>query len=199
MTKKPRRSKQLRFEEIIEAAAKVFAANGFAEATISQIAAEMDMTGAALYYYVKSKDELLYLVWQRAGARLQKMINAVMRTSQSPEEKLRQAFREHLTVITSDKAIYEVLILHRNRLPEYGRDKMLEEERLYVHTWADLLQQVPDAPLTIEHPRMAAIAINSTLNAVIRWYDPARSPTLDEIADFYCSLFVQGIKETRYQ
>src|SRR5262249_15935416 len=153
-TKKRSRAKELKYEQVLDAAARVFAANGYAEATIQLIAAEMDMTGAALYYYVKSKDELLFLVLQPTGARLQSMIHGVRATSDPPLEKLRQAFREHLKVIHSDKPVYEVLIVHRNRLPEYGRDQMLEEERLFVHTFAELVEEMPDAGHALRHPRM---------------------------------------------
>lgn len=192
-TKKPSRAKQLRHEQVLDAAARVFAAKGYGEATIQEIAAEMDMTGAALYYYVKSKDELLFLVWQRAGARLQTMIDGVRQTTETPEEQLRQAFRQHLEVIHSDKPVYEVLILHRNRLPEYGREQMLEEERLYVHTFAALVEELPSAQLAVQHPRMAALAMISTLNATLRWHSPGTGPSLDEIADFYWALFMQGV------
>lgn len=186
------RSKQARYEQVLETAARVFARNGYAEATIQQIAAELDMTGAALYYYFKNKDELLYEIWRRAGAKLQAMIEEVLELDATPEEKLRLAFRRHLEVIIGDKPIFEVLILQRTRLPEYGREQLVEDERTYVRTFSHLLEQLPEQTLGKRHPRIVTLGIISTLNAVIRWYSPGEKMSLGEIADIYYKIFLNG-------
>lgn len=170
----------------------MFASNGYAEATIQQIAAELNMTGAALYYYFKNTDELLYEIWRRAGAKLQAVIDEVLRLDVTPEEKLRLAFRRHLEVIMSDKPIFEVLILKRTRLPEYGRDQLVEDERTYVHTFSLLLEQLPEQTLGKRHPSIVTLGIISTLNAVIRWYSPDEKMSLEEIADIYYEIFLSG-------
>lgn len=193
VSRKPSKAREVRFEQILESAAKVFAANGYSEATIQQIAAELHMTGAALYYYVKSKDELLYLIWQRAGARLQAMIDEIRETDHASELKVRLVFRRHLRVIHEDRAIFEVLIQHRSRLPEYGREQLVDDERKYVHTFAALLQELPTAALARQHPRMSAIAMISTLNSVLRWRSHENGPALDDVADFYFALFFKGV------
>lgn len=193
MSRKPSKTRQIRFEQIVESAAKVFAANGYSEATIQQIAAELNMTGAALYYYVKSKDELLYLIWQRAGARLQAMIDEIRESDHGPELKVRLVFRRHLRVIHEDRAIFEVLIHQRSKLPEYGREQLVDDERKYVHTFAALLQELPAAALARQHPRMSAIAMISTLNSVLRWHAYENGTALDDVADFYFALFFKGV------
>ena len=186
------RSRQARYEHILETAARVFGRSGYAEATIQQIAAELDMTGAALYYYFKNKDELLYEIWRRAGAKLQAMIEDVLKLDATPEEKLRLAFRRHLEVIMADKPIFEVLILQRTRLPEYGREQLVEDERTYVRTFSTLLEQLPEETLGGRHPRIVTLGIISTLNAVIRWYSSNEKLSLGEIADIYYRIFLNG-------
>lgn len=186
------RSKQDRYEQLLDTAAKVFAANGYAEATIQQIAAEMEMTGAAVYYYVKSKDELLYYIWKRAGARLQETLDEVMKLDISPAEKLELAFHRHLEMIITDKPIFEVLILQRSRLPKYGRDDLVADERRYVRTLTELLKEFPPGTLRGDNPHVLALGIIAMLNGALRWYSPSQRMNLADIAHLYYQVFTQG-------
>jgi AcrR family transcriptional regulator len=56
---------QARREAILNAALKVFAQTGFAEAKMDQVAAAADLSKAALYLYFPSKDALLQSLLQR--------------------------------------------------------------------------------------------------------------------------------------
>ena len=55
-----------RRQEIIETAARVFHARGYETGSLDDVAAEMDLRKASLYYYVDSKAQLLYWVFDRA-------------------------------------------------------------------------------------------------------------------------------------
>ena len=62
----PRRQKTAKFDrklvEILRAAAAVFAEVGYDPASIRMVADRAGVSVAGLYYYVRSKDELLYLI-----------------------------------------------------------------------------------------------------------------------------------------
>ena len=48
-----------RVEEVLSCAATMFSSRGFAAATLEEIGAELGMTRPGLYYYAKSKEDLL--------------------------------------------------------------------------------------------------------------------------------------------
>jgi len=52
------REKQMRRQQIMDAAKKVFASKGFGGATMENIAEEAEFSPATLYLYFKNKDEL---------------------------------------------------------------------------------------------------------------------------------------------
>ena len=56
---------QARRDAILNAALKVFAQTGFAEAKMDQVAAAADLSKAALYLYFPSKDSLLESLLKR--------------------------------------------------------------------------------------------------------------------------------------
>ncbi len=49
-------------ELIVRAAAQAFGRKGFHATTLDEIAAELDVTKASIYYYFETKEELLYEV-----------------------------------------------------------------------------------------------------------------------------------------
>ena len=51
---------ELKRRAALEAAANAFNARGFYKTSLEDIAAELSVTKAALYYYFKSKDEILF-------------------------------------------------------------------------------------------------------------------------------------------
>lgn len=192
--KKPqvRRREDMR-EKIINASALTFAEKGFSDSTIQDIARELGITGAAIYYYFDSKDHLLFEIWKRAGNKLQVGIDAVrLEEDCSPLEKLRNVFRRHLEIIISDKPIFEVLILQRSRLPEVGRDELIADERRYENSIVQLITELPDQQLRLDEPRILAMGILAQLNGVIRWFSKKHRLSLVQIADFYFDLFASG-------
>ena len=179
-------------EEIVNAAALMFAEKGFRDATIQDIAKELGITGAAIYYYFDSKEQLLYEVWKRAGRKLQDGVDAVRSGPGTPLEKVRLAFRRHLETIISDRSIFEVLIHQRSRLPLYGRDDLVADERRYTETVVELVSEIPGDQLRIKEPRILVMGLIAMLNGVIRWYSSEQRMTLEEIADLYFEMFASG-------
>ena len=57
---------EIRRETILQAAARCFNRKGYHGTTIEDIAQELRVSKAALYYYVKSKEEVLVSIFGRA-------------------------------------------------------------------------------------------------------------------------------------
>src|ERR1700761_428105 len=53
-----------RLDEVLSCAAAMFSSRGYAAASLEDIAAQLGMTRAALYYYATSKEDLLYKCYQ---------------------------------------------------------------------------------------------------------------------------------------
>lgn len=58
-------SREARREQILEAASTLFARRGFAATGIDEIGAAAGISGPAVYRYIGSKDEILYVLMQR--------------------------------------------------------------------------------------------------------------------------------------
>jgi TetR/AcrR family transcriptional regulator len=77
-------------ERLFAAAAREFAARGFAGASVDRIAAAARLNKAMIYYHFKNKAELYRDILRDMFAAVGARVAAVTGSSASPEEKLRQ-------------------------------------------------------------------------------------------------------------
>lgn len=80
-------------QKIIEAAQRLIAAQGVEKTSMRDIAAEAGITTGAIYYYYKSKEELLYDVMDYAAAVTSEIMKMRARPSARPDEVLDEIAR----------------------------------------------------------------------------------------------------------
>lgn len=83
------REKAQRREVLIDAAERVFFANGFESATMEMVAEEAEYSKATLYLYFKSKEDLYLAIIERGNAILRQMFTEVLKSEQVGFEKIR--------------------------------------------------------------------------------------------------------------
>src|SRR3954447_835730 len=100
--KKPRRSGDealwaSRQEEILEAAAKLFAEHGYADTDTQLLADKLHVGKGTLYRYFPSKRELFLAAADRGMCKLCEYIDAEIAEIQDPPERIAQVVRAYLT------------------------------------------------------------------------------------------------------
>jgi AcrR family transcriptional regulator len=190
-----RRPKEERYEEVLAAAAKTIAERGYRGATIHDIARELRVTPAALYHYVDSKEDLLWDICSRAANRLLTGAQEILASDLSAEEKLRRLFHRHLELITSDRAIFTILIHERWELPDERRAELRQGDRLYFDTVRQVFDLFEREALRVQDSRLAALAMFGMLNWVLRWYREDGRYDVGVIAEAFYRTFTHGILE----
>src|SRR3970040_1473169 len=79
--------------EIMKSAARAFRRLGYHGATVEQIAAALGMKKGNLYYYFRSKEEILYACHQYSLARLLRLLEQIDKSGMVADEKLRRLIR----------------------------------------------------------------------------------------------------------
>jgi AcrR family transcriptional regulator len=82
---------------ILDAAQKRFAHYGLTKVTMDEIAADLGISKAALYYYFSTKEEIFRQVIAREQREFIRLVEKTIETQKNAEEKLRQYFRHYLT------------------------------------------------------------------------------------------------------
>src|SRR3954464_846177 len=86
-------------ERILDAAVKVFAAEGFYNAKVAQIAQEAGVADGTIYLYFKSKDDLLISLFEDRMEDINANLRNALEASTSAAERLRAVVRLHLDLV----------------------------------------------------------------------------------------------------
>src|SRR5262245_2470604 len=88
--------RKTRWETVLEAAAALFAANGYAGASVSQLARQARLSKPGIYYHVRGKEELLFRICHYSMAGILAAGQAAVGTTDDPVVQLRRLVRAHL-------------------------------------------------------------------------------------------------------
>ena len=137
-----RDAKKQRREEILDAATKLFAKQGYAETDTQQLADKLGVGKGTLYRYFPSKRELFLAAADRGMRRLCEFIDASVAEIEDPPERIAQVVRSYLAFFSDHPELCELLIHERalfkdRKKPTYieHRDANRERLRLLYRTY----------------------------------------------------------------
>jgi len=112
-------------DQILEAAAHVFAKRGYAGATTNHIAERAGVSIGSLYQYFPNKDTILVALHARhmesASEVLQRMMEEALRQKKAPEHLLRRFVSQIIEMHASEPALHHVLLYEGPRTPELSK------------------------------------------------------------------------------
>ncbi|MGW8816207.1 TetR/AcrR family transcriptional regulator [Gordonia terrae] len=187
-----------RRNDYVDAAARVFFRRGYDSATVGDIAEELDVTKAALYYYFASKEELLYeIIREMHVINLRNLESAETHTGPA-QARLWNYFVGHVRVnlnfFEKSTVVYrdlDHLSADRRREVVALRDKTQQ----YVR---DLLSEAvaEGTACTLADLNLASIAMFTTANAFHNWYHPGGQLNASEASRRMADYVVAGISCT---
>lgn len=168
-------------ERIIAAAAAVFREKGYAESSLDDVAAALDIRKASLYHYVRSKADLLLLVFDRGLARGLDRLEAI-RKIKDPAERLATLIRRQIEVVVEDIDHFAVFFDHVSRRGgassaenAKGWSAIRARERAYLKVFIDAVASAVEAGVIAPlDPRYGALAILGMTSWLYKWFDPRR-------------------------
>ncbi len=161
-----------RLDDIVDTAARVFGEKGYDTGSLEDVAAELDLRKASLYYYVNSKAHLLYLIFDRAIslalARLEDLTGI-----DDPRDRLTAMITHQVALVTHEPSLFSVFFDHRPRLDEAYEKEIRTKERRYVRIYADAVAAAVDAGVLPDmHRRYGAHAVLGMTSWVYKWFRP---------------------------
>ncbi len=161
---------ELQRHRMLKAAATCFNQKGYSGTSLKDVAKHLNLTDAALYYYVRNKQELVYLCYLRA-AELGRQ--AMDRARTEGNNGLEQAFlyiRYHVEIMVGDEGPVAIMSeipslnrLHRNEILAVSRRHSLGFEQL-------LSAGIEDGSIADCDVRMTGNAIMGSINWIPKWF-----------------------------
>lgn len=184
-------------QSISDAAARVFATQGFHATRMQDIADELDLQKGALYYYFSSKEALLFhIVEEEVGHAVEK-IEQVMATAAPPLVKIEQAIVGHLVVFQRYADIYSIYLFEKlNLINQNAAARVDALGRRYEQHWHELLRQGIQAGDLREtlNIKLTTKAILGMCNMTLIWFNPDGPLTIEETAAHFTQLLIHGMR-----
>lgn len=191
--KRKRETREERRKEIMRIAAKLFANKGYEGASLSEVAAQMDISKAALYHHIQNKEEILKEICDGVLVRQMKETKRMQKSGLSPRDQLRWFIREVIRGVTEDKDVMQVIFENTNSLSPEAREKVRKQKRKFDESLELILKDgIKTGDFHIPDIKMAIFVIQGACSFGYQWYKPNGRLTPDEIADKMIYLLENG-------
>ncbi|AKG03711.1 TetR family transcriptional regulator [Salimicrobium jeotgali] len=186
-----------RRQEMIRGAVSLFRDKGFHKTTTREIAKASGFSIGTLYEYIRTKEDVLFLVCDSIYEQVNERMKEVVDTSVPDGAPLEEAVRSYFRLM--DDLQEEVIVLYQEvkALPKEAKDYILEKEQEMVAMLEELLAcSLPGA----SRGKISVIANNVFVEGQMwgfrRWI-LQRSFTLEEYIDHQVSLLLEGVATYR--
>jgi AcrR family transcriptional regulator len=174
-------------ERILDAAAEVLNAKGYAGARLSDIAELAGVQATAIYYYFGSRDELVAETVQVGLRRVLVHVDEVLAAlpkDTPPMDRITAAVGAHLEVTLQDSKYTAAAIRHASTLPPAIREAQLVDQRKYGVLWRTLIADAAKAGQVNPalEPAAARMFVMGALNWAPEWWNPSRGSLSRTIA-----------------
>lgn len=185
---------------ILDAAAHVLSAKGYAGLRLNDVAAQAELQAPAIYYYYPSRDDLIEEVMWAGIADMREHVIAMLDglpANVSPLDRLLAAVEAHLRHELEISDYTTAAIRNSGQVPQGIRKRQILEEQRYGEVWRRLINEMARsgqlrADLDLY---MAQMLVLGALNWAVEWWDPRRG-SLEAVVANAQSFVRHGLAET---
>ncbi len=179
--------------EILRQAAQVFRQKGYHGAGMREIAAGIGVAPGALYYYFKSKEDLLYACQDLSLSKLIEIGEQLAASSAPADERLRALMRAHLD-LTLDELGGSAAHVEFHALPEERLRRIVRKRDQYEALLRSLIQAgIDSGRFRPVDAKLTALTLLGALNWTVVWWRPDGPWGAHDVVDGIASILLDGL------
>jgi len=187
-----------RHAQICDAAIRLFSQKGFHQTSVREVAEACGLGIGTLYSYIKTKEDILYLVYRRILETFEARMLEATQGIENPRLQLKAALEATLKIYDECQDVVVLLYQESHALGRQGLQSLFEVDRTYVGVFREILEQGNRAgSFAVKDPHLLAVCI-LFLCAVWdlkRWN--LRGYTLETVIESLITLILNGISADR--
>jgi AcrR family transcriptional regulator len=199
--KDPERVRERR-AQIVSAAVRLFSDKGFHKTTTREIAKASGLSNGAVYEYVNSKEDILFLACQHIHNEIRRQLQCRDVVNAPGAVKLRRAIESLFRVMRDMQADVLLIYQEAKSLPRAYLREVLHQEQEIVNFFVDLLREgVADGSLAVAEERLELLAqdivVMGQMWAFRRW--ALQNVTFEQFVEHHTNLLLQaaGARDAR--
>jgi TetR/AcrR family transcriptional regulator, cholesterol catabolism regulator len=185
--------------EVVDAAATIFYERGYASATVQDVADALGMLKGSLYYYIDSKEDLLYRMMTEIHDGVDEGFESVLAVEGlSAAERLELYVRTEVAFNARNLKKVSVYYHEIDQLSAPRHKEIVGRRRAHEDQMTALIRQAQadgDADPNLD-AKLLSNCLFATIIWMYRWYRPGRQVSVEDVADV-CAHFVRyglGVK-----
>ena len=183
-------------QQIIDAAVRVFARNGYYNSRVSDIAREAGIASGTIYLYFKTKDEILVTLFREKMARFVARVRGEIAAERDAVAKIRRLVALHFHVMQENPELAEVLQVELRQGQKFFRGASAHEVSAYFDLIESVLQEGMVAG-QIRRDLSTKVATKMLFGAMDQlatsWVLGKRKYRLTDAAEPVARIFLQGV------
>lgn len=184
-------------QAVLQAGARLFNDHGYEQTSLEDIAAALKITKRTIYYYVQSKEDILFGCHQQGLG----VLGETMAQSQNPDlpvlERIALLIRGYCAWVSSDLGATIAMVREHSLSPERRQALRASKAEVDFQLRSLIKQGVAEGRLRPCDPKLVAAAVFGALNWIPHWNRVADPVPQEQIAEQYLHLVMQGMVSAR--
>lgn len=184
-----------RQEDIVRAAASVFQRLGYDKSTLDEVAQDLGVSKASIYYYFTSKEEVLYAICDQVTAYSNEQVAAILARPISARERVTalieamantlRGWQPHVTVLYQEKRF---LAASERFAPILARmDELASMVRQAIE------EGIQQGEFRHLNGRLATFAMMGMINWAYQWYHADGPLSPNDVASAFADVLLNGL------
>lgn len=187
---------EVRRQQIVDGAVKLFQEKGFHRATTREIAKAAGFSIGTLYEYIRSKEDVLYLVCDSIYNQVMERL-ANLSSNSGSLQNLKEAIKQYFELIAQMVGEYTIMYQESKSLPKEALQYVLGKEMEMVALFEQLLQGcVTSGELTLSDKEIHLVANHILIQGqswAFRKWALHKAYSLEEYIEIQTTLLISGI------
>lgn len=188
---------ELRRMEIVKAAVDLFVRKGFHKTTVREIAQKFGMSIGTMYEYIRTKEDILYLVCDYIHSSVSERVRPSLTTTENAKETLKQAIYAYFTIVDEMQDYIVFLYQETKSLNHEARKYIFRAEEEMTKIFEDILRKgVEDGSFAVDERYITLVAhdimVLGQMWAFRRWI-LQKSYTLDKYIEMQSALILNKL------
>lgn len=181
---------------MVHAAAKLFRERGYDATSVQEIADEMGILKGSVYHYVKTKQDLLWMVMKPLLTRFVEEAEEIFAAEEDLSDRIRRAMVNHAKSFEENSPHMFVMTRENGDTLSSERRNELEALRTrYYEVWRQAIAEGQSKRLFRKDidPALAVHGILGMLNWMFRWFKLGGRLSADDVANQFADIVLDGM------
>ena len=184
-----------RRNQIFESAWRLFTKQGYHVTGLRDLSKETGISLGNLYNYINTKEDILYIIHQKAAEIVVHAINEETRDARDPVEKLNEMIDVELRTMDKYQDLILLIYQESHALGRESLHAMLQREEMHIQRFQKVLEEgMAQGVFRPSNPKMLANVIKMMIDTwVLKRWALRRKVSLEEMREGIISVLEKGI------